>query len=96
MDLILTAIKPFFTDKIKKRIYLHGSNLNSLHDLICKDILPPELGGDAPNVNNFDWFHHLVACSQSTDIPKEYKISKAIVYTKSPFKNENTCIKLNF
>ncbi|XP_065357389.1 clavesin-2-like [Calliphora vicina] len=84
VDFTLTAIKPFFKDKIRKRIYVHGSNLSSMHNLICKDILPPELGGEAPNVNHFDWFHFLVKCSQSSDIPKEYRIIKTIVYTKSP------------
>lgn len=86
VELTLTAIKPFLKDKIRKRIHVHGSNLNSMHQLICKDILPPELGGEGPCVNNLDWIHFLVECSQSSDIPKEYRISKTVVYTKSPLK----------
>ncbi|XP_046802199.1 clavesin-2-like [Lucilia cuprina] len=89
VEFTLTAIKPFFKEKIKKRIFVHGLNLSSMHNLICKDILPPELGGEAPNVNHFDWFNFLIVCSQS-DIPKEYRIMKTIVYTKSPI-----CLKDN-
>lgn len=52
-----------------------------MHNLICKDILPSDLGGEAPSINYSDWFHHLIACSQSSDIPKDYTITKGLVYS---------------
>lgn len=86
VDIIFTAIKPFLKENIKKRFYVHGSNLNSLHTLVCRDILPSELGGEAHSVNYLDWFHYLVSCSQTSEHPKTYRIIKSIVYSKSPIK----------
>ncbi|KAF3850235.1 hypothetical protein F7725_019962 [Dissostichus mawsoni] len=42
---LYTVIRPFLKDKTRKRIFMHGNNLNSLHLLIHPEILPSELGG---------------------------------------------------
>ncbi|XP_059221311.1 clavesin-2 [Stomoxys calcitrans] len=89
VELALSVIKPFFKENIKERFYVHGTNLNSLHELVCKDILPSELGGETPNVNNLDWYHSLLDSSQSTEehaTNKPYRIIKDIVYSKPSVK----------
>lgn len=84
VEMAFATMKSFFTEKVKRRFYVHGTNLNSLHNMISKDVLPPELGGEAPSINYLDWFHFLVASSQFSEISKEYRIIKTLVYTKSP------------
>ncbi|XP_061387014.1 clavesin-2-like [Musca vetustissima] len=89
VELALSVIKPFLKEKIKERFYIHGTNLNSLHELVSKDILPSELGGETPNVNNLDWYHYLLDSSQSTadnNTTKPYRIIKEIIYSKPTLK----------
>ncbi|EDS28629.1 conserved hypothetical protein [Culex quinquefasciatus] len=54
-DAILAVLKPFLKDKIRRRIHLHGHNLNSLHKYISKDFLPAEYGGTLPPFDNTEW-----------------------------------------
>ena len=84
VELAFATIKPLFTEKIKRRFYIHGTNLNTLHNIVSKDILPPELGGEASSVNPLDWFHFLVASSQYSELSQDYRIIKILKYTKSP------------
>ncbi|XP_075214787.1 alpha-tocopherol transfer protein-like [Lycorma delicatula] len=51
-DAIFAVLKPFLKEKIRRRIYLHGKDLNSLHNFINKDILPLEYGGVEPFDNS--------------------------------------------
>ncbi|KAJ8931842.1 hypothetical protein NQ314_015239 [Rhamnusium bicolor] len=51
VEAALTVIKPFLNEKIKERIYVHGNNLSTLHELVHKDILPAEMGGERPSYN---------------------------------------------
>lgn len=60
----LAAIKLLLNDKVKKRIYVHGNNLSTLHDYVARDILPAELGGEQPSHNPEIWLQKLVS-SQS-------------------------------
>lgn len=54
-DAVLAVLKPFLKDKIRRRIYLHGNSLESLHKFISKDMLPAEYGGSKPNFDNTTW-----------------------------------------
>ncbi|KAJ8679443.1 hypothetical protein QAD02_015230 [Eretmocerus hayati] len=51
----LALIKPFLDEKTRKKIYLHGNNLSSLHQHLPLDILPSELGGTGPAFNPGLW-----------------------------------------
>jgi len=42
---VFDIFKGFMKEKMKKRMYVHGSDLESLHKQIPKDILPKEYGG---------------------------------------------------
>ncbi|KAM9712909.1 LOW QUALITY PROTEIN: clavesin-1-like [Menidia menidia] len=55
-----TIIKPFLKDKTRKRIFLHGNNLNSLHQLIGVDCLPSEFGGLLPPYDVGSWARSLL------------------------------------
>nr|XP_020477537.1 clavesin-1-like isoform X2 [Monopterus albus] len=55
-----TIIKPFLKDKTRKRIFLHGNNLNSLHQLIQPECLPSEFGGTLPPYDMGVWARTLL------------------------------------
>ncbi|XP_034427981.1 clavesin-1-like [Hippoglossus hippoglossus] len=55
-----TIIKPFLKDKTRKRIFLHGNNLNSLHQLIQPECLPSEFGGSMPPYDMGIWARTLL------------------------------------
>ncbi|KAJ8911069.1 hypothetical protein NQ315_008204 [Exocentrus adspersus] len=61
VEAALTVIKPFLNDKIKERIYVHGNNLSNLHELVHKDILPAEMGGEQPSYNPRSFLNTLEA-----------------------------------
>ncbi|KAE8576418.1 hypothetical protein XENTR_v10004173 [Xenopus tropicalis] len=52
---IFAILKPFLKEKIVKRFFLHGSDLNSLHANIPKSILPEEYGGTAGKLDTTAW-----------------------------------------
>jgi len=43
---VLSFAKRFFSQKLQERVHFHGSNLESLHNLIPKRSLPTDLGGE--------------------------------------------------
>ncbi|GCB67678.1 hypothetical protein scyTo_0005177, partial [Scyliorhinus torazame] len=57
---LYTIIKPFLKDKTRKRIFLHGNNLNSLHQLIHPEYLPSEFGGTLPPYDMGTWARTLL------------------------------------
>lgn len=77
----LAVIKPFLNSKTRERIKLHGSNLSTLHEMIARDILPPELGGEGPNLNPLTWYHVLLESSQISAPPPHYCITQTIPYS---------------
>lgn len=60
-DAVMAVLKPFLKDKIKKRIFLHGNDLNALHAFVSSDILPAEYGGKAGTFDNKIWYMQLLA-----------------------------------
>ncbi|XP_066148906.1 alpha-tocopherol transfer protein-like [Euwallacea fornicatus] len=52
VDTIVQFAKPFLKEKIKNRIHLH-STLDTLHEMIPKEILPEEYGGTAGKLQDF-------------------------------------------
>lgn len=86
MEAALAVIKPFLKEKTRARIKLHGGNLSTLHDMIARDILPAELGGEGPSFNPLDWVHQLLESSQvaSYDKAKSYHFTQKTVYSQPP------------
>ncbi|GFT12683.1 alpha-tocopherol transfer protein-like [Nephila pilipes] len=46
ISFVFNIVKGFLSEKLRKRIHLHGANQESLHRHIPADILPEELGGN--------------------------------------------------
>ncbi|CAG9763115.1 unnamed protein product [Ceutorhynchus assimilis] len=51
VDAAMTVTKPFLKEEIKERIFSHGNNMSNLHQMVHRDILPAELGGEQPSYN---------------------------------------------
>lgn len=60
VEAALILIKTTLKEKTRKRIHMHGTNLSTLHQNVAKDILPTELGGDGPALNNENWYNTLM------------------------------------
>ncbi|XP_077952523.1 clavesin-1-like [Gasterosteus aculeatus] len=64
---MFTIIKPFLKDKTRKRIFLHGNNLNSLHQLLQPECLPSEFGGTLPPYDMGIWARSLLGPDYSDE-----------------------------
>ncbi|NXQ96683.1 TTPAL protein, partial [Sagittarius serpentarius] len=58
---IFAIIKPFLKEKIANRFFLHGCDLNSLHQNIPPVILPEEYGGTSGKLDISAWNELLLA-----------------------------------
>lgn len=56
-----SVVKPFLSLEQKDRIKLHGNSLASLHNFVCKDSLPEDLGGNCIKLQHsvYNWFNRL-------------------------------------
>ncbi|KAJ8973507.1 hypothetical protein NQ317_006497 [Molorchus minor] len=57
-DFIYTVFKPFINDKMKERIFFHGTDMESLHQHIDPKHLPERYGGVHPDYNYQDWIEY--------------------------------------
>ncbi|XP_060518929.1 clavesin-1 [Cylas formicarius] len=57
-NMVWQIFKPFIREKLKKRIFFHGSKMNSLHKYIPPTHLPKEYGGQLPAIDysGDDWY----------------------------------------
>ncbi|XP_056338754.1 alpha-tocopherol transfer protein, partial [Oenanthe melanoleuca] len=63
---VFALIKPFLTEKIKQRVYMHGSNyLQSLTEHFPASILPQEYGGEEVSIEELakEWTDFIMASS---------------------------------
>ncbi|XP_057557244.1 alpha-tocopherol transfer protein-like isoform X3 [Hippopotamus amphibius kiboko] len=67
---IFAIIKPFLKEKIANRFFLHGSDLNSLHTNLPRNILPKEYGGTAGELDITTWNAVLLASEE--DFVREF------------------------
>uniref|UniRef100_A0A8C5QA41 Alpha tocopherol transfer protein like n=1 Tax=Leptobrachium leishanense TaxID=445787 RepID=A0A8C5QA41_9ANUR len=57
---IFAILRPFLKEKLVKRFFLHGSDLNSLHKNFPKSTLPVEYGGTAGKLEPSTWSNILL------------------------------------
>ncbi|XP_064480887.1 alpha-tocopherol transfer protein-like isoform X2 [Ornithodoros turicata] len=58
-SVLFSIVKPFLNEKLQKRIYFHGCDLNSLHQYLPADILPEEYGGLTGSMDNSDFVQRM-------------------------------------
>lgn len=60
-DKLFFIAKGFFPEKIFKRIHVHGS-YEELYEVISKEILPKEYGGEGMSCSKLVGMYHFVKC----------------------------------
>ncbi|XP_077990750.1 alpha-tocopherol transfer protein-like [Glandiceps talaboti] len=60
-DAMFSLFKPFFGEKLKKRLHFHGDEYGTLHEYIPSRLLPAEYGGAIPEFSNQKWNEALLA-----------------------------------
>uniref|UniRef100_T1JCV9 CRAL-TRIO domain-containing protein n=1 Tax=Strigamia maritima TaxID=126957 RepID=T1JCV9_STRMM len=59
-DTLFVIVKQFLSDKIRNRVFCHGYDMTSLHRHVCADILPRELGGAKPPMDNSEFVREML------------------------------------
>ncbi|XP_076634484.1 retinaldehyde-binding protein 1 [Colletes latitarsis] len=61
-NMVWQMFKPFVREKLKKRMFFHGSKMASLHTHIPPSHLPKNYGGDLPEIDytSADWYPTLI------------------------------------
>lgn len=59
-DVPFKILKPFLNEKMRSRIFFHGSNMESLHQHIDKKHLPSKYGGYMDDYPYKTWMDNLV------------------------------------
>jgi len=79
-QIVFALFKPFLREKLRNRIYFHGSDLASLHKHIAPSALPPTYGGtsEVPRVNGDQWFDMLKQCDREYKAINSYGLKKPI------------------
>lgn len=60
-DAAFQVFKPFLTDRMKERIFFHGSNMSSLHKHIDPGHLPMRFGGTLEEFSYRIWIQNLMS-----------------------------------
>lgn len=61
-NMVWQMFKPFVREKLKKRMFFHGSKMSSLHAYMAPSHLPKNYGGDLPELTytSADWYPILI------------------------------------
>lgn len=70
-DVAFAFFKPFLTEGMKKRLFLHGSNYASLHKHINPENLPKRYGGKQEESSYKPWIEH---CKKNQAVIKELEL----------------------
>ncbi|XP_011505202.1 PREDICTED: clavesin-1 [Ceratosolen solmsi marchali] len=62
-NMVWQMFKPFVREKLKKRMFFHGSKMSSLHKHLAPSHLPKNYGGELPEINytGADWYPTITA-----------------------------------
>lgn len=58
-DMVFKMFKPLLNEKMRSRIFFHGTNMTSLHKHIDKDHLPTKYGGYLDDFPYTAWMDNL-------------------------------------
>lgn len=66
-DVVWRMFKPFTKEKLRKRMYFHGSKMNSLHEHLLPSHLPKNYGGELPEIDYTaaDWYPTIEKCEEN-------------------------------
>lgn len=59
-DVVFQIFKPFLNERMRSRIFVHGSDLKSFHKHIHAEHLPEKYGGAMPTIDYLAWMESLM------------------------------------
>ncbi|XP_055683779.1 alpha-tocopherol transfer protein-like isoform X3 [Lutzomyia longipalpis] len=79
-NIVFALFKPFLKEKLRNRIYFHGSDRDSLHNHISPKCLPPAYGGtiEMTRVTGDQWYQLLLKCDQEFRAINSYGYKEVI------------------
>ncbi|XP_031628252.1 alpha-tocopherol transfer protein-like isoform X2 [Contarinia nasturtii] len=79
-QVVFALFKPFLREKLRNRIYFHGSDLASLHKHMSPKCLPAAYGGHSeyPRVDGDQWYEMLQQCDREYKAINSYGLKKVI------------------
>lgn len=79
-DIVWKMFKPFVREKLRGRMFFHGSKMNSLHQYLAPSHLPANYGGQLPEINYTaaDWFPTILKCEDSIKSKSNFCKNKLI------------------
>lgn len=57
-EMIFNFFKPLMNEQMRERVFIHGDNMESLHQHIDPKYLPERYGGVHPDYNYTDWINY--------------------------------------
>lgn len=66
-DMAYQIFKPLLNERMRERIFIHGSDMSSLHKHIDKGHLPIKYGGEMPDFPYTKWLESLSKKQQVMD-----------------------------
>ncbi|XP_017777007.1 PREDICTED: alpha-tocopherol transfer protein-like [Nicrophorus vespilloides] len=57
-DMVFNVFRPFLDERMRKRLFFHGDDWESLHQHIDPKHLPERYGGVHPDYNHKDWMNY--------------------------------------
>lgn len=77
-NLVFALFKPFFREKLRSRIYFHGTDRESLHKHISPKCLSPVYGGilEQQRVDGIQWYQLMKLCEQEYVAINSYGYNK--------------------
>ncbi|XP_046445521.1 clavesin-2-like [Daphnia pulex] len=66
IEAAVSLLKPFLRGTSRGKIFSHGNNLSSLHQIFSREILPAELGGEQGPYQSSLWIDNLIRASHDT------------------------------
>ncbi|XP_077983832.1 alpha-tocopherol transfer protein-like [Glandiceps talaboti] len=89
---IFTFIKPFLTKDVSSMIYLHGDEYGTLHDHVPSAILPSDLGGQLPGLDNTEWINRTLAAEEEFHHNEQFGFVNSRTVGASGANTDNTTL----
>lgn len=79
-QIVFALFKPFLREKLRNRIYFHGSDMASLHKHLSPKHIPAAYGGTSqiPRVSGDQWYEMLRQCDKEYKAINSYGLKKPI------------------
>ncbi|XP_070533462.1 alpha-tocopherol transfer protein-like isoform X2 [Ptychodera flava] len=77
VNALFTMMRPFLSEKLKKRVQFHGDEFDNLHQQVPSHLLPSEYGGAVPEFDNREWRKILMASEEEFIENNKYGFAKS-------------------